>query len=247
MFILLALVLGLMLGSFYNVVIIRVPRGESIVHHPSRCPGCQTRLTIPDLFPVLSYLLLRGRCRHCGQHIPVRYPLVELGGGFIAVVSYLFFGVGPEGLLALVFLSLLLILSAIDLEHFLLPDSIVGFGVAVGLPLAMVVWWPQWFDPLGGFLVGGGLFLLIAVVSRGGMGGGDIKMAAMIGLYLGWKMALLSFLAAFIVGGALGSIFLLLGIKGRKDHLPFGPMLAVGAALALFWGPTILEWYLGLI
>lgn len=240
-----ALAVGMIIGSFLNVVIHRLPRGESVVHPPSHCPQCGQRLGPLDLIPVLSYLVLRGRCRYCRLPVSPVYPAVELAAGILAAGAVFVHGPTAGGVAGALLLLILLALSVIDVRHFILPDRIVGPGILLGLPLVVVRDWPHWWHPLVGMATGGLIFILIVLVSRGGMGGGDIKLAAMIGLYLGWQLALLGFMLAFVLGGIAGVALLVRGRKGLKDHLPFGPFLAAGAAVALLWGRWILAWYVG--
>lgn len=241
MSLMLAVILGAITGSFLNVVVHRVPRDESVIHPPSHCPNCQSRLGPADLVPALRFLLLGGRCRHCGGLSP-RHVIIGLAAIISAVTAVMVFGATIESAAAAVLLLLLVALMAIDLDHFLLPDRVVGAGVVIGLPIILARDRPVWQHGLMGFLAGG---LPIAVTSRGGMGGGDIKMAAMIGLYLGWRLALLALGVAFMAGGVVGACLLVAGARGRKNHLPFGPFLALGAAVSLFAGEAILAWYLG--
>ncbi len=245
--ILLGALLGAVLGSFINVVVHRVPREESLVSPPSRCPQCHTRLGVVELVPVVSFFALGGRCRHCRAPIAVRYVVIELLSSAAVAVSLATFGLTVSGGAAAVLLLTLIALSAVDIEHFLLPDSIVLAGMLVGLPLVLLRDWPAWSASLLGAALGAVTFTAILLLSRGGMGGGDVKLAAMIGFYLGWQLALVSYLLAFLLGGLLGIALLLLGLRGRKDAVPFGPFLALGAALALFFGESVLAWYVGFL
>ncbi len=245
--ILLGALLGAVLGSFINVVIYRIPRGKSLVSPPSSCPQCHTRLGVAELVPVVSFLALRGRCRHCRAPIAARYVVVELLSSAAVAVSLAKFGLTVSGGAAAVLLLTLIALSAVDIEHFLLPDRMVLAGVLVGLPLVLLRDWPAWSASLLGAAAGAVIFTLILLLSRGGMGGGDVKLAAMIGLYLGWQLALVSYLLAFLLGGLFGVALLLLGLRGRRDAVPFGPFLALGAVLALFFGESILAWYVGFL
>lgn len=236
--------LGAMVGSFLNVCAARLPKGKSLWLPGSACPACASPIRWYDNIPVLSFLLLRGRCRDCQGRIAWRYPIVEAGTALLFALAHLRFGWSAEFLLAIGLLSALIVITAIDLEHQLIPDRVTLPGIVVGFAGRAMLGGGAWFDSLLGILLGGGVFFLIIVVSRGGMGGGDMKLGAMLGAFLGWKLLLLGlFLAAFL-GGAVATALLVTGRKGRKDPLPFGPFLAFGAAVSLFWGEGILQWYL---
>ena len=251
---LLVLITGAMVGSFLNVVIHRVPLGESVVSPRSRCPHCHHEISWWENIPVLSWMLLRGRCRGCGAAISFRYVLVEVLAALLA--GLLFSRMGPSGeFLFFTYFSLnLLALIYIDLDHQLLPDRLTLSGLVIGLAGAPLVS-PD--GPLTGFvfalkgvLVGGGLLFGVAwgyekATGRQGMGGGDIKLLAMIGAFLGWKGALLSLFIGSLAGSVIGvALMVFRGADGRLA-LPFGPFLAIGAYGTLFWGPQLLEWYFG--
>ena len=242
---LVALLFGLCVGSFLNVVIARLPEDRSIVSPGSACPRCTRPIAWYDNIPVLSFLWLRARCRHCGEAISWRYPIVELATGGLFALAVLSRGAGPDVAPALVLAAALVAITGIDLDHQLIPDVLTLPGIAVGLAFSLILGRPRWTDSLIGILVGGGLFLLIIVASGGGMGGGDMKLAAMLGAFLGWRPLLLAILAAVLAGGILAIGLLALGRKGRKDAVPFGPFLAMGGLIALFWGGPIIDWYLG--
>lgn len=234
--------LGAVLGSFANVCIWRLPRGESIIWPPSHCPRCQKKLSPWQMVPILSWLLLKGKCGHCGGRISLRYPLVETTTAVIfAAIGYTW---GPSVLsLQYCILSLALIISvATDFSHREIPDQ-VSLGAAavlalIALPLA------QWGNLLGGIMLFGILFL-IAVLSKGGMGGGDIKLVLAIGLSLGWQLGLLALALAVFAGGVLAIFMLLMG--QRKKALPFAPFLAIGAWLAMFFGHRLLDLYISVV
>jgi leader peptidase (prepilin peptidase) / N-methyltransferase len=230
---------GLAIGSFLNVVIVRVPEGRSLWHPRSACPGCSAQLAWHDNIPVLSFLWLRGRCRRCGIRISPRYPIVE--GVTAAALAF-----GPTGdfMVAAVLLATLVVVTAIDLKHQLIPDVITLPGIVVGLAANLAIGHVSWLDSVIGIVMGGGLFLVIILVSRGGMGGGDMKLGAMLGAFLGWKALLFALFAAIVLGGVVAIAVLVSGLRGRKDPIPFGPFLAAGGAMALFWGERIINWWL---
>ncbi|MDN5346864.1 MAG: leader peptidase (prepilin peptidase) / N-methyltransferase [Clostridia bacterium] len=235
--------LGLFIGSFLNVVIYRLPRGETVVSGRSRCPACGRVLAWYDLFPVLSYLVLRGRCRYCGAQISPRYLIVELLTG--AVFAALFYRLGPTPALAkYLFLGAVLIAAAfIDLEHYLIPDRLVLAGLAGAVILGFAARDLEIWSALAGFAAGAGFLSVVAVISKGGMGGGDVKLAAVAGLFLGWPLAALALFLAVVAGGLAAAVFLFLGIKGRKDPVPFAPFIAAGTLAAILWGAHIIDWY----
>jgi len=236
---------GLVLGSFLNVVIARVPAGTSIVHPGSACPGCSAPLVWYDNIPLLSFVALRGRCRACGMRISWRYPLVEAITAAVLVAAYAAFGLSAEFLIACVLLPALVAMTAIDLQHQMIPDAITLPGIPVGLLINVATARTSWVDSVIGILVGGGLFLVIILASRGGMGGGDLKLGAMLGAFLGWRALLVALFIAIVLGGVIGAVLLATGRRGRKDPIPFGPFLAVGGAMALFWGEQVFGWWMG--
>lgn len=240
-----ALLVGTMVGSFLNVVVTRLPRKESLVAPGSHCRECGAPIRWCDNVPLLSFLWLRGRCRNCGSPIGWRYPAVEAATGAVFAVSAVRFGATLELLPALLFLSALVAITAIDLEHQLIPDVITVPGIVAGLLISPALSPLPWADALLGALLGGGIFFLIILLSRGGMGGGDMKLAAMMGAFLGWKLALVALFLGVFLGGGVAVALLVSGRRGRKDPVPFGPFLAAGSALSLFWGERLLRWYLG--
>ncbi|MBY0222522.1 prepilin peptidase [Sporosarcina aquimarina] len=238
---------GITFGSFFNVVGLRVPMKESIVSPPSHCTTCERRLTLADLVPVFSYVFLKGKCRGCGERISAIYPLMELLTGVLFVFAYLHFGFERELILALLFISLLVILTVSDLKYMLIPNRILlPFGVAIFI---MRIFSPltPWWDSLLGAIVGFGLLLFIAILSKGGMGGGDIKLFLVIGLVLGTLQTLLTLFLASLIGAIVGMIFLKKTKQGRKTPVPFGPSIAVAALIAYFYGTQLVGWYTGLL
>ena len=236
---------GLIAGSFIGVVADRVPRGESIVGPRSRCPRCGAQIAAYDNVPVVSWLLLRGRCRHCGERISARYPLTELVLGVLFAVTFLVLGDDPAELaLGLVFVSLLTAVTLTDLERRVIPNAIVLAGAVTGI--AIVAFTDPESLPERGIAAAaaGGFLLLGALIFRGGMGMGDVKLAALMGLYLGRAVA--AALAVGFAAGALVGVALMLrhGASARKRALPFGPFLALGGLVGLWAGDEIVDWYL---
>jgi len=242
--------LGLAVGSFLNVCIHRLPRRQSLVSPGSRCPRCGYGLRWFDNIPVVSYVLLRGRCRKCREPIPVRYPAVELATMALFVANGAVFGWTPLLAARVVFACAMVALFAIDLEHHLLPDAITLPGVAVGLALGLVLP-PGLKDALIGALAGGGVLWLIGEAyyrysGHEGMGGGDVKMLAMIGAFLGWPGMLVTLVLSSIAGSLVGVIVIAAKRGGMKYALPYGTFLALGALAASLSGDRIVEWYIGL-
>jgi leader peptidase (prepilin peptidase) / N-methyltransferase len=235
---------GLAIGSFLNVVIARVPAGRSIVRPPSGCPGCGALLAWHDNIPVLSFLVLGGHCRACGMSISWRYPLVEAVTAGLLLAAYAALGPTPDFVVAVLLLPALVTITAIDLQHQLIPDVITLPGILVGLAANLATARMFWVEPVVGVALGSGLFLVIILASGGGMGGGDLKLGGMLGAFLGWKALAFALFVAVVLGGALALALLATGLRKRKDAIPFGPFLAVGGAMALFWGERVIDWYL---
>lgn len=236
---------GLLLGSFLNVCIYRIPRGESIVFPPSHCPQCQHRLGPLELIPLLSFLWQRGRCRHCSAPISWRYPLVELLAAVLLSIVYLRFGWSPELVYYSGLTALLLVISFIDLDTMVIPTQLVGVGVVWASAYNIYTRQPLLDWLLAGAL-GYGLFYLIYILSRGGMGGGDVRLAGLLGLVLGLKQLACALLIAFVAGAIVSLLLLASGRANRKTAIPFGPFLAIGCYVAAMWGQSILNWYSGL-
>lgn len=237
------LLLGAVVGSFLNVVIVRLPRAESLVRPGSHCVACGKPIRWIDNIPVLSFLWLRGRCRHCAARISWRYPLVETTTALLFALAVCHLGRGLELIGAWLLLAALVAIAAIDLEHQVIPDAISLPAIAAGLALSFVTPSRSWIDSLLGIAVGGGMPFAVIVLSRGGMGGGDIRLGAVIGAFLGWQLAVLSLFMAVLLGGVAATALLIAGRKGRKDRIPFGPFLAWSGAMSLFWGDALLRWY----
>lgn len=239
---------GLCVGSFLNVVIARIPAGRSIAHPGSACPLCGVAIRWYDNLPVLSYIMLGGRCRACHAPISWRYPVVELICGALFAAAYLRFGPGTQLVATLVLLSTLIAITGIDVDHQIIPDVLSIPGIALGLLASLAPGAIGLRDSVLGTLLGGGVFIVIIVASaivlgQPGMGVGDVKLGAMLGAFLGWKLVLLSILLSVLIGGPLAATLLATGRKGRKDPLPFGPFLAAGGVISLFCGDAVLAWY----
>lgn len=232
---------GLAIGSFANVCIHRMPIQKSIVHPRSYCPSCNKPIAIWDNVPVISYALLGGKCRHCKQPISMIYPLIEIITAVMITSVFIKFGFTIEFLIFAVVASALVIITAIDLEHKIIPDLITLPGICFGFIAGTYLL--GFFDAVVGFLIGGGLFYAIAVLSRGGMGGGDIKFIAGAGALLGWKKVLLVIFVGSLLGSIVGLAMILLQGKNRKSQIPFGPYLAAGMLIVIFSGNQLIELY----
>src|SRR5688500_972372 len=246
MLVLASVLFGLVIGSFLNVVIHRMPRHESIVWPASHCPHCEEPIRPGDNLPLISYELLRGRCRNCKEPISARYPAVEATTGLLFGAAAYEFGASLALLPALVLISALIPLAVIDLEHRLLPNAIVGPAALAGLVLSILadpaVWWMY---PISAIAVAAGL-LGLALIYPSGMGMGDVKMGGMLGAFLGPYAALAVFLGA-LIGAVTGGLLMAAGKMQRRSALPFGLFMALGGVISLFAGPRLWELYMNLM
>jgi leader peptidase (prepilin peptidase) / N-methyltransferase len=244
-----AAALGLITGSYLNVVIHRLPRGVSTVLPASACPECGTRIRARDNVPLLSFLLLRGKCRACGHPIGWRYPMVEAATGALFLACYLRFDATWSALVAALFGCMMIALALIDLEHFILPDRITLPGIALGLLVQPLVKWVGLPWALAGAAVGAGVILLmnaiwLAVRGVQGFGYGDVKMLAMIGAFLGMTGVVVTLFLAALLGSITGLALMARNRIRLQSRLPFGFFLSLGALAALFYGPGVVHWYL---
>lgn len=239
-------VIGAVFGSFYNVVGLRIPKGESIVSPPSHCTSCQKRLTGFELIPVFSYLIQGGKCRSCKVKFSPIYMVTELITALLFAFAYIQLGFTWELAVALLFISLLVIINVSDIAYMLIPNKILLFFLPL-LVIGRIVspLEPIW-DSLVGAAVGFGVLLLIAVVSKGGMGGGDIKLFLLIGLVLGTFQTLLTLFLASVIGMIVGIVILKVRGQGRKTPVPFGPSIAVAAIIVYFYGQQLIDSYMNL-
>ena len=241
-----SLLLGLCIGSFLNVVVYRLPRHESLVRPASHCPGCGVAIRWYDNIPVVSWLVLRGKCRACGTRISARYILVEsiTGGAFVLAMWH--FGLSWPLLIAWAFIAAMVAIAFIDYDHMIIPNKIVLPGAAIGLAASVALhphkWWIYLVAAAGGALF---FFLLVMLWPGGGMGMGDVTMALFMGAVLGSGI-LVAFFVAFLLGSLVGVYLMLVLKRSRKTKVPFGPFLALGAVLAVFLGETILRAYAGI-
>jgi len=248
------ILLGMIVASFLNVCADRLPAGQSVVYPPSHCPACSHRLAAKDLVPVFSYLWLRGRCRYCGAAIPRRVLWVEIATAVLFGLAYWRYGLSVELPIALFYISLFMVILVIDFEHGLILNKIVYPALAVALLLSVffTIFLPDVsiVPHIARAAIGGGIglvvFFLIVIVSRGGMGLGDVKLAALIGLATGWPLVIVALLMGMIGGGLAAVVLLGFRVKKRREAMPFGPFLAAAAIATLLWGSQIFNWYIGI-
>lgn len=241
------MIYGFVFGSFFNVVGLRVPKGKSIMLPSSHCDSCKRKLVAIDMVPIFSYIFLKGKCRTCGEKIGLFHPLLELLTGILFALAYLHCGFTLELVVAILFISLLLIITVSDIAYMLIPDKIL-LPFAMGLIIIrifspLVPWW----NAIVGAVFGFGILFLLALVSKDGMGGGDIKLFFVIGFVLGLKLTILALFISSAIGLVVGVLQLLRKRRGRKHPIPFGPWIALGSVLTYFFGQKILEWYTNLL
>jgi leader peptidase (prepilin peptidase)/N-methyltransferase len=249
---LIAGVFGALIGSFLNVCIYRLPRYESVAWPGSHCPKCSHPLAWYDNIPLMSYLILAGRCRYCAVGISFRYPLVEMLNALGYMGLLWFFGPSWATVAYGVLYSALLVVAGTDLSHKIIPNVVTFPGIVVGLISAATILPLGLLEGLLGVLVGGGILWVLAWASpylfgKEGMGGGDIKLLAMIGAFMGWKPALMTIMVGSFLGSIVGITLITAQLIKREDYIPFGPFLVCGALVALFFGQSILGWYQGLL
>jgi len=243
-------ILGLIVGSFINVCICRIPKNESIVYPASHCPKCHSNIKLVDNIPLISYILLKGRCRNCKSKISIQYPIVELLTGLIYLIIYLAYGLSVQTLIYIVLSSALVIIAFIDLHEQIVPDVISLPGIVIGFIISFFVPYISFINSGLGVIIGGGIILIIgmagsAIFKKEAMGGGDVKLAAMIGAFLGWRYIIISLFLGFFLGALAGIVLILSKIKSREDTVPFGPFIVLGSFITLLWGEKILSWYIG--
>lgn len=246
-------IFGMCIGSFINVCIYRLPASKSIID-PLRsiCPNCGNIIRFYDNIPVLSYFWLKGRCRNCDKPISFRYPLVELIGGAFALCTFLKFGLTLEAVVYFAFIATLVLITFIDIDHQIIPDLITIPGIPVGFLASFAIPSITYKESLLGLLAGGGSLLLVGwiyylIKKAEGMGGGDIKLMAMIGVIVGWKGIIFTIFFSSLIGTLFGIIIMLRTKMGMKIAVPFGPFLSIGAITYIFFGSGLISWYLNLL
>jgi len=239
-------IFGAVVGSFLNVCIFRIPAKTSIIKPLSQCPHCHHPIRFYDNIPIISFLLLRGKCRDCGGKISWRYPLVELITALLSLFLFLKFGLTLIFLIFFIFTAVLIVITFIDLDHQIIPDVLTLPGIPVFFLLAIFVVKVPWLEALIGFLIGGGMLFAIAyiyqlITKREGMGGGDIKLLAMIGAFLGWKSLIFILLVSSFSGAIVGITAMIIKKQDMKYAVPFGPFLSAAAIAYLFWGDAFMR------
>jgi len=241
-------IFGACIGSFLNVCIYRIPVSKSIIRPRSMCLNCGATIRFYDNIPIVSYLWLKGKCRHCGATISIRYPLVEIMSGLLALCIYLKYGVTPQAIIYFAFIAVLVVITFIDIDHRIIPDVISLPGIPIFFAASLSLPTITYLDSLLGILAGGGILYLVAFIynlltKKEGMGGGDIKLLAMIGALIGWKGVFFTIFVSSAVGALSGMALMLLTRQNMKLAIPFGPFLAVGAIVYIFLGPPLLNIY----
>ena len=237
-------ILGLVFGSFFNVVGLRLPKNIPFANDRSICPQCNHTLSWYELIPVLSYFIQLGKCQHCKTTISPIYPIGELVTGVFFTFSYVKLGLQPELITALLLVSMLMIIFVADIKYMLIPNKVLLFFLPLLIVMRLVQPLDPWFSPITGAIAGLIITAIIILFSKGGMGTGDMKLFGVLGIVLGLKGILLVFFLSTIIGAIVGSLLLLFKIIDRKQPIPFGPYIVVGALISYFWGNAIIDWYI---
>ncbi len=243
---------GGIVGSFLNVCIYRLPREESIAFPPSHCPKCDAKIAPYDNIPILSYLFLSGKCRHCREPISAQYPLVEGINSILYLLTFWRFGLGWEAIIYAIFISAMLVVAFVDYQHMIIPDEISLGGIPLGILAAATLLPISWIESILGLLLGSGILLIFAMIWEvvfkiEGMGMGDVKLMALVGSLLGWKLALVTIMVGSLAGSIVGIGMAPFSEKGLKTAVPYGCFLAPAAVIATFYGNELIAWYVNLI
>ena len=241
--------LGIVLGSFLNTCIYRIPQKQSIISPASCCTSCNAGLNAIDLIPIASYVILMGKCKYCGDKIGVRYILIEILTGIIALVLFLKWGLNIKFILYGIFACLLICIFFIDYDYLIIPDGLIYLGILYGVVCKLILYKNEnlrlaFINGILGFVLGGFIFLLLAIITRDGIGGGDIKLVSMLGFYFGWQNIILIALISFLIGGLIASFLLVTGVKNLKDPIPFAPFLILSSLIIFLYKDLILYWYI---
>lgn len=243
-------IFGTVIGSFLNVLADRLPQEQSVISPPSRCPACQRRLSVTDMIPVISWLALRGRCRTCDEKIPARVFWVEAATGLIFAYLYLYIGLSPLLWVGLFYAAVMVVIFVIDLEHQLILNNILTpaiiAAVVISLFSGQIESVPSFLNAVIGAVAGFGIFLLVYIVSRGGMGEGDVKLGALAGAITGWPNVIVAVILSWVASGLVAIALLAFRRKGRREAIAFGPFLALSTLVTFLWGSQLIDWYLGL-
>lgn len=241
---------GLLIGSFLNVCIYRIPREENIAFPSSHCPNCNTSLKWYDNIPLFSYISLKGKCRYCDTSISSQYPMIELFNSIIYLLLFYKFDLAIDFIFYALISSTLIVVTMIDFKKMIIPDSLIVTLLVLSIlhkatnyiinktPIRII-------DSIGGLLIAGGIFLIIVILSKGGMGGGDVTLIGALGFIVGIKYIILTIFLSFVIGGLISVFLLATKLKTRKDPVPFGPFIVLGFMITLFWGEMLIEWYMG--
>lgn len=237
-------IVGMVFGSFFNVVGLRIPNNQSIVKPRSACPNCKHQLAALELIPIFSYLFQKGKCKSCGLKISPIYMFIELLTAILFTISPIVVGWSKELIVAWVLISLLMIILVSDIAYMIIPNKVLLFFFIIFIPIRIFVPFDIWWEPLLGFVVGFGMLFIIAVISKGGMGFGDVKLFALLGFVLGWKLVLLAFFLSTFFGALIGLIGMLFKKVKRGQPFPFGPFIVMGTLVAYFVGERLIAWYM---
>lgn len=245
---LLILIYGLLIGSFLNVCIYRIPKSESIVFPGSHCPVCNHNLKWYDNIPLFSYLTLKGKCRYCNTKISPQYPLIESLNAIIYLLLYFYFGYSINFIFYALISSVLIVITLIDLKEMIIPDILVLIILGLAIIYKILNYFiyglsPEILNSIGGLLLAGGLFLAIVLLTGGGMGGGDVTLIGALGFVLGVKYILLTIFLSFILGAVISMVLLWTKLKTKKDPIPFGPFIIMAFFITVFWGDILVYWY----
>ena len=238
-------ILGTIIGSFLSVCICRIPAGESIVYPPSHCSNCKSNIKPYDLIPIVSYVILRGKCRYCKEKISIKSPLMELFTGIMFLSLYLKYGLTLELIKYLILFSFLIVIGSIDYNTTDVYFSTTSTGIGIGILFLVINWYLKL--PIKTYFLGaiiGGIFILLIAVLTGGMGFGDVEICILSGIYIGTKLTVLMLFLSFILGGAVGAILIISKKKSRKDYIAFGPYISIATMIAVLFGEKIINWYL---
>lgn len=243
--IIIILIYGLVIGSFLNVCIYRIPMDESLVYPSSHCTSCKNRIKWYDLIPVVSYIILKGKCRYCGEKISIKYPLVEILTGIIFVALYFKYGLSYKFIKYAVLSSLLIVIGIIDYYTMDVYFKTIAAGLIAGIFFTIYQWYVSGsiLEYLFGAFIGGSIISIIVLITKG-MGWGDAEICLMSGLFLGFKLTVVMVFLSFIFGGIIGLILVIFKIKSQKDYMPFGPFISFASIFTIFFGQEILKWYL---
>lgn len=240
--------LGAIIGSFLNVCIYRIPLGESISYPPSHCTNCNTRLKWYDLIPIFSYLILRGKCKYCKEKISLKYPSIEFLTAVVFLLTYINYGLSLYFIKYIILWCFLIVISIIDIEFQDVYAVTTIPGIIIGVIIAtienVIYFTPFWNYLLGGAIAGGIIALIVYIT--GGMGKGDIEIAALCGVFIGWKYSIIMIFLSFIIGAIIGVILIISKKRNRKDYIAFGPFIALSTLFTVFYGSHILNYYVGL-